>query len=377
VQFGECRLKIVPLIGLIAVLVYFSASPAGVDAQFQRQAAADTPPVRGVPVQKLIKTLKTTGSPSDFSWSQDGTFIAMADTINTRITIFDSRTYNPLHVLIKKVLSYPALVFLPDNKTLATSGFSLEQSGHPSISLSLIDVASGSVSRNIDGPFESGLNLARMLAISQSSPYAATVTQKDQTGVYLNLYRTDDWSLIKSIPLHDFIASLAFNPVDGHLAVLTYGRKLQIWEPAQQKMARELEAFRGSASGEIAFSIDGFRLACAHSLALDSPSSVPGSPPGIDLWDARDWHPIVQHSNTANAEEQRARSISFSADGRYLASLNYDGKVRLWDANSVALIGLIQEHETGGVMVRFSPSAPDLAITRNWKVDIIRLGPTE
>ncbi len=201
------------------------------------------------------KTFKLDGaSPDAVAWSPDGKLLATADTLNRRIIIWDYATQTKLHSLYKAYFGGDSLAFTADGRFLVTSAVSPKGNDNRK-SLSVIDVATGAVVSDIDGPDEHpnhiAINVSQKFTVSPSGKYLASVTERHGGGGEisrdtLTVYNQTDFSLIYTRDIHLGTASLSFSPSNQFLAIIDVSGGLTVWEPATGRKVTELTAHPGS-----------------------------------------------------------------------------------------------------------------------------------
>ncbi len=143
---------------------------------------------------------------------------------------------------------------------------------------------------------------------------------------------------------------------------------------------------KGRISGEITYSPDGTRLAVASSIgiwiydartweALDllprhwgDALSMSYSPDGRTLASGSDDNTVIlwdvntgEERRTLTGHTDWVRSVSFSPDGRTLASGGWDGTIRLWDVNTGRHLRTLTGHTSVVWSVSYSPDGRTLA----------------
>ena len=139
------------------------------------------------------------------------------------------------------------------------------------------------------------------------------------------------------------ITEVTYSPDGTRLAV---AGNIGIWIYDAQT-GEELALFTGHTGGvnSISFSLDG------RVIASGSDDNT------IRLWDGN----TGIHLNTLSGHTDWVNSVSFSPDGQTLASGGEDNTVRLWDVRSGELLHTINEHTDSVTSVSFSPDGQVLA----------------
>jgi Tol biopolymer transport system component len=154
--------------------------------------------------------------------------------------------------------------------------------------------------------------------------------------------------------------SMAFSP-DGNMALGVPGGEILIWGAKEGAVLKDLKG-EGLWVDNLAFSPDGKTLASHTSFPLTT-----GTGQKLVLWDLGTQQPIGQPLMSQITPGAIATGITFSPDGKTLASIDEKGAITLWDVATRQPIGqpLMGQSTTGGVGVTtslaFSPDGKTLA----------------
>jgi WD40 repeat protein len=147
------------------------------------------------------------------------------------------------------------------------------------------------------------------------------------------------------------LAQLALSP-DGRLLAAGDGLKLKLWDVATGRVVGE---FKGCPSvGAVAFSPDGKKLAASdwHWWTDDPPDAMSV----VKVWD------VASRRDLLTIQERgRMFSVTFSPDGRMLATAGADQKIKLWNAASGKKLAELMGHSGMVLCVAFSPDGRLLA----------------
>ena len=253
-----------------------------------------------------------TSGATECAWSPVGDVIACAGFLDDFARLWDTNTFQPLHVLKNTAGSRIVfVVFSPDGRWLLT--------GCHLGSYNIWDVASGT-GRQIHAP------------------------------------------LIHPIPFgHIITPTAAFNPTSTRFVISSATGVSEILETGGEREPVVLECGTGRPgwmTRDLAFSPDG-------NLVLTVQRNHP-PPNTMKIWDAYTGIELL----SLEGHENGIWTACFSPCGKYIASASDDHTVRLWRTSDGSCIATLSDHESRVLCVVFSPDGKAL-ISGGWNGSVI------
>ncbi|MEH2229387.1 MAG: NB-ARC domain-containing protein [Nostoc sp.] len=161
------------------------------------------------------------------------------------------------------------------------------------------------------------------------------------------------------------VMSVSLNPEGSLLATGDLDGKICLWRVVDGQPVLTLQGHTGWIWA-VTFSPDGKTLAsCSHDWLIrlwDVQSLDFELSHPANLAEVRDANPIPGAClNTLRGHSHRVWTIAFSPDGQLLASGSDDQTIRLWNAQDGTCLAVLQGHTGGVTSVRFSPNGKLLA----------------
>lgn len=164
--------------------------------------------------------------------------------------------------------------------------------------------------------------------------------------------------ILKSLNAEKYTRVLCFHPTDKRIFVTSSGKTIKIWDLDSDSLLHTLSSHHRSVSC-ITFSQDGKYMASASS---DST---------IIVWDARSY----KHLKTLSEHAAKVNHVSFSNDGKTVASASDDKTIKLWNIETEECLATLNGHHDAIKYISFSPndkllvSASDGNTIKVWDVE--------
>lgn len=192
----------------------------------------------------------------------------------------------------------------------------------------------------------------------------------------VQLWNLEQGAVVKSFPDNKPTTFVRFSKDGKYLANSSNGGPIKVWDPTTGELARMFPC-----GDKFDFSPDGKFIACMASRPLpgDTPDDVKKRY-DVQVYELQ----TGKLSKTLIREEHTKESwvlwIEYSSDGKYLATANWDGSVKLWSVDSGELVKTITTHDAGVHTVVFAPAGNTFAsgsedgTLRLWNVDELMSG---
>ena len=219
----------------------------------------------------------------------------------SEIKVWNAQTGEQIQTLQTEIDYLNAIAFTPNGESLATIKFNG--------TVQIVDWQSGRVIRQ-----------QNVLRQSQEEPWDIAISPDGtQLAVALSNHGVSLWDIATGKPTQTLIGhsgwvmTVAYSPDGKHLASGGYDKTVIVWDVATGQKVRRFRGHQGQLFS-LAYSPDGTRILSA---GVDS----------IKMWDAFQ----DQSSRLLNANSRSVFDLAFSNDGRFLASVDGNKMVKLWD----------------------------------------------
>jgi len=327
-------------IGLATLIALFASKGDGGIATAQERFTAETnsQPNALHLVRSLV--LSARGYVTGVAWSRDGSRLAAISDFGRKITAWraDGMRLTEFDRLGPYVDN--SIAFLSNDTILTAASRSTAEEER--LAFTLWSVATGKTSRTIEGPAPGkpgGDNQADHFAISpDGETVAATVPDINQP---ITLYSLRDRTIVGSIPVsgHDSATSVAFSPDGGTLAVGLISGQVKLFDLKHLDAAPSaITAYSGAPETgveSLSFSPDGRFLATGATVSIGNSAmrtdETERNGTGRTQAPIKIWG-VADHRVIAAYPGDLApvRELSWSADSRYLAAAAGDNKLRVF-----------------------------------------------
>lgn len=184
----------------------------------------------------------------------------------------------------------------------------------------------------------------QLSSMSFSQDGAILVTASGLDDGMVKVWDTTRGHLLHTLKAEDYAS---VSPDGKTIATGNVGGPIELWSTETGKRLREIKG-----AGPVAFSPDGAYLV--------GESTEQGFEGALQVWEvAKDYAP----GRKLEGHEGSLLGLSFSADGRFVASSSFDASAKVWDLKTFSLVRTYQREDHEVVAVALSPDAETLAIS--------------
>lgn len=278
----------------------------------------------------------------DIEFSLDGSLLAVASKIG--IWIYDATTHTELKLLVGHTDLILNISFSPSGEILA--------GGCWDGTIHLWDVVTGKHVQTLGGDMSSVGDVC-------FSPDGSTLASIDFDHIRLWDVRSEKQPRIFATTTYSF-TRLSFSPDGKMLASGSSNKAVYLWDVASGEPLHTFGKHTNEVQ-DIAFSPDGKTLVSSSYISVRETFNgyVDRSKYSIQLWETATGKHL--HTFTGKEGEEAANSVSFSPDGKTLASGGWGNHFSLWDIPTGQHLRTIKAHADTVRRVAFSPDGKTLA----------------
>jgi WD40 repeat protein len=273
---------------------------------------------------------------TDIAWTPDGHLLAVSNSED--ISLYDVQFRGALRTLYPTNPGVIKIEFSPSGRWLvAGSRRGSEETGYASS----LELWSGPNWKPLGILYGSLGGLSDMTFSTDGTQLATAYASHLASQNYVEFWNTLSWTIAVSDTLQTgTVLDVAFSN-DGNLLAVSPDRyAIQIWDFEEQTWLHTIHTSFTDGVTHLAFSPDGITLASGH---------YDGT---VNLWDLETGQNVLSMQS-----DEVVQSLAFNSDGSLLAAGGSyeDYFIRIWSAQTGALLNTLPGHTSGVTQLLFSP----------------------